>query len=337
MASGGHLESYLNKDVSVITTREIRYQGELASFDKENRTITLRKVHNMGTEDRVSAMRLFPSSKVFDFIVFHAEHLKDFRLMPRDAEDPAIVSCVGERPHRASQGVMNMLERPASPGQQNRHGRVRNIDIQQMLRAPMNRGRQPPPGRHGRQNYNHHDDRNKRNRHVSFNDARLENVRGSRERASSFTHVPHIPRSMVLRFANAKKRDSQPKSRKGSRSIPGQPLASKIAKLEFNDDFDFEKALEDFESLALNDKNPDSKEGGGVDAESGDAKVDYYDKGKSFFDNLTTTTAEAPKRTRKDELEANKVTFGVSHIRREKWRRSSMRHQSDRRRTATVA
>lgn len=49
MASAGHLESYLNKDVSVITTREIRYQGELASFDKENRTITLRKGEPRGS------------------------------------------------------------------------------------------------------------------------------------------------------------------------------------------------------------------------------------------------------------------------------------------------
>lgn len=185
-----------------------------------------------------------------------------------------------------------------------------------------------------------------RNRHVSFKEAGLENVRGSRDRASSFTHVPHIPRSMVLRFANAKKRDSQLSSRKNSRSIPGQPIAAKTAKIEFDDDFDFQKALEDFESLNMNDKkaeekekeNQKEKEGdveGGNDADS--KKDGYYDKGRSFFDNLTTTTAEAPKRTRKDELEANKVTFGVSHIRREKWRRSSMRHHQGRRRTGLVA
>ena len=41
-------------------------------------------VHNMGTEDRVSTVRIFPSAKVFDFIVFHAEHLKDFRVTPSE-------------------------------------------------------------------------------------------------------------------------------------------------------------------------------------------------------------------------------------------------------------
>ncbi|XP_003740038.1 protein LSM14 homolog [Galendromus occidentalis] len=318
------LESYLNQDVSVITTREIRYQGELASFDKENRTITLRKVHNMGTEDRVSAMRMFPSAKVFDFIVFHAEHLKDFRVTPRDAEDPAIVSCVGERPNRSSQGVMNMLERPAAP-EISRQGRVRNIDIQQMLKGHNDR-RPHPNNRRGP--HHDHQNRNKDGRRVSFKDAALENVRGSRQRSSSYTHVPVIPRSMVLRFTNAKKRDSKPSSRKDPRLFPGQFVASKTAKLEFEDDFDFQKALEDFESLNMSDKKPAS-EGEATETEQ---DKDYYNKGRSFFDNLTTSTADAPKRTRKDEFEANKVTFGVSHIRREKWRRSSMRHTQGRRR-----
>lgn len=283
----------------------------------------------MGTEDRVSSMRLFPLAKVYDFIVFHAEHIKDFRLTPRDSEDPAIVSCVGERPERSSHGVMNMLERPASH-QANRHSRVRTIDIQQMLQGS-NKGRQHPSSR--RRQPQAHYERPKGNRRVSFKEAGLDNVRGTRERASSFTHVPHIPRSMVLRFTNAKKRDSQASSRKGGRSIPGQLAPSKTNKLEFDAEFDFQKAFEDFENLNLNDKKPEKE---GVESDTETIK-DYYDKGKSFFDNLTTTTAEAPKRTRKDELEANKVTFGVSHIRREKWRRSSMRHPQARRRAGVVA
>lgn len=320
MAAKGHLESYLNRDVSVITTREIRYQGELASFDKENRTITLRRVHNMGTEDRISTMRMFPSAKVFDFIVFHAEHLKDFRVAPRDSEDPAIVSCVSERPSRSSQGVMNMLERPSATPPVSRQGRARNIDIQQMLKGYGPRQQQSSNRRRPTHEYY---DRNKPHRRVSFKEAGLENVLGSRERSSSYTHIPHIPRSMVLRFTNIKKSDSQPNSRK--KSTPGQFVASKTAKMKFDDDFDFQKALEDFQTLNMSDKKAEN------DGEEANAE-DHYNRDKSFFDKLSTTTIEAPKRTRKDEFEANKVTFGVSHIRREKWRRSSLRHSHGRRR-----
>jgi hypothetical protein len=173
--------------------------------------------------------------------------------------------------------------------------------------------------------------RNKGNRRVSFKEAGLENVRGTRERSSSYTHIPHIPRNMVMRFVNAKKTDSQSGTRKNPRSTPGMFVASKTAKMKFDDDFDFQKALEDFENLNLSDKKPE-KDGGETDSEDVKDTKEYYDKGKSFFDNLSTTTAEAPKRTRKDEFEANKVTFGVSHIRREKWRRPSMRHHQGRRR-----
>lgn len=102
------LQSLLQKDISIITIRDIRYEGKLYSYDPNNFTVTLQDVRNMGTEGRVTSICVEPSDEILDFIVYNARHIKSFQPISRPAEnviDPAIVSCVSDE--RAQVGSSN--------------------------------------------------------------------------------------------------------------------------------------------------------------------------------------------------------------------------------------
>ena len=116
---------------------------------------------------------------------------------------------------------------------------------------------------------------------------------------------------------------------------PGRPQPGKKETLKFEEDYDFEKANDTFKDLVDKlsktkiDGEGDGQENGAeeeavevevVEGEEGEIQEDdeiYYDKKKSFFDNISCEALEREKGNMvrndwKAEKKLNKETFGVA-------------------------
>ncbi|KAG8889626.1 hypothetical protein FRB98_003429 [Tulasnella sp. 332] len=79
--------------ISLVSTSDIRYRGILQQIDHANSTIQLEQVYSMGTEDRRPPAEFLPSNpKPYEYIVFRATEVKD--LVVERAVAPPVVTPV---------------------------------------------------------------------------------------------------------------------------------------------------------------------------------------------------------------------------------------------------
>ncbi|OQR79274.1 protein LSM14B-B-like [Tropilaelaps mercedesae] len=176
-------------------------------------------------------------------------------------------------------------------------------------------------------------------RHVSFKTDSSKQAESQPGERRQFTHIPQIPRSILnregRRNSGQESRAQSSPRRQRSGVVPGS-FPPRKTPVKFDEEFDFDKALEEFRELSITERSKDRKNanersadgeptpaGGDASKETsgpGDAGNDppgpAYNQDKSFYDNLTTTTEiDGQQRpSRREVMLANKETFGVSYL-----------------------
>ncbi|CAD5126114.1 DgyrCDS14287 [Dimorphilus gyrociliatus] len=336
---------YLGSRISLISKAQIRYDGILYTIDPNESTVALAKVRSYGTEDRPTDRPVPPREEIYEYIIFRGSDIKDIHVceppkpqgpFPHASlpHDPAIVkSSQPAQPTFAPSGLT-----AAASGASNATSPLQSRDKSEYAPPIPSSPQQPPQvqspavkffkptldqgvqvsmrvpfkvsssGHHGGK-YTERDQR------MKTDDSQRRGGHPNRGRGGNNMRGFSGVRGQVYR------QQSGPRGRGGSSAGRGGRDSRERSK--FDSDFDFDEANAKFskeeleeeikKKLTITDGEKETKEEEGKETE----ESVYYDKKKSFFDNLCDDTGEDKERPNwREERKLNSETFGVSSVRR---------------------
>ncbi|KAM3617783.1 uncharacterized protein V6R79_011164 [Siganus canaliculatus] len=340
---------YIGCKIGLISKAQNRYEGILYTIDKVNSTVVLAKVKCFGTERRPTDRPTPPKDDIYEYITFRGSDIKDITLCeaPRSMHglppDPAIVqsSSIGPSGVYTARGPFSPLRMPAY----NQLGASSLLN--QQYAAALGIG-PVLPGLHVRRGpmvekavQTLHMERFRQRRTSTGSQEQqqqLERRRPQKPRESYQTRTgnaptmksnPSMPSAQQGIWQQNAENRPPPRRRQGARRrrnhTRGQLMVANVpsATLKFDTDFDFDSSNAQFMKEELERKVQDKmniKDGAHVVQEkekefNSNAEDDhfgpkfYYDKAKSFFDNISSD--KKFRLTWAEERKRNLETFGV--------------------------
>ena len=310
-------------------------------------------VRSFGTEDRPTDRPVAPRDEVYEYIIFRGSDIKDIRVCEPPKPQPTLQGGLPNDPAIVKHSTASAAPGGPIGGKAHGYGAIGSGMSPNDIETIRSNGSTPAELRRSPTNDagSQTKDRQNRSRQDSQSSGRPQSAgrsgpspgqpmgfhRGGRGGGGSMRGGQGPP--------GAQGQGMRGRGRGGFQ--PGRPTPGKKDTLKFDDDYDFEKANDQFQEIVnklsrtkIEDGAPEGQQENGeeeaavVEVEGEEIEVGeegeipegeddeiYYDKKKSFFDNISCEALERSKGNMvrndwKAEKKLNKETFGVAGNRR---------------------